>query len=501
MISVSIKATFISCIAGFVFGYDSGVISSILAMPSFLTYFNIGDDIDNVAQIKGNIVSFLQIGCCIGALLSSVVADPLGRKKSIMLFAFIFLIGGILQVLATYINILILGRWISGLGIGSCSALVPMYLSEIALKSNRGKSLVSWQFNIVFGIFISYWIDYACIRGFSSSNNLQWRLPLIIQLIPGTILFFGITILPESLRWLADKGKYDQVKMALLELRDVAETDESFQEELQEIIHTAKEESENKKLLSYYFQQKTTLHRLFIGIMLQIFQQLTFTNGINYYAPTIFRSIGLNNNATDILATGIYGGVKVLFVIISYFLVDGKYGRRKTLILGSTVMLIALYTLGVSIYGIQQDNGGVIDDDDHLDVGVKGYLAIFMVYLFAAGYEFSFGPIPWLYCSELFPTSIRAVCLSITTFFNWIFNAGIAKITPIMIAYLQYDTYFFFGTMCLVMGIFVYLFVPETRGRSLEEIDQLFNGDYYFVYRNHHTQYQKLDTNEEIERD
>ncbi|KAI9301483.1 general substrate transporter [Cunninghamella echinulata] len=466
-------------------------------MPSFLTYFNIQGDSDKVAQVKGTVVSLLQVGCCIGAILSSFVADPLGRKKSIMVFAFVFLLGGILQVVANRIEIMMVGRCISGLGIGSCSMLVPMYLAEIASKSNRGKSLVSWQLNIVIGIFLSYWVDYACIRGFSPTNNLQWRLPLIIQLVPGIILFFGIMILPESLRWLADKGKEDQLKLSLLKLREVPETDELFQEELQEILTTAKEEADNKKLLSYHFKQKTTLHRLSIGILLQVFQQLTFTNGINYYAPNIFRSIGLTSNATDILATGIYGAVKVLFVIISYFLVDGKYGRRRTLIIGSIVMFISLYGLAIFIYKIQQENGGVIDDT--LKVGVKGYLAIFMVYLFAAGYEFSFGPIPWLYCSELFPTAIRAVCLSITTFFNWAFNAAIAKITPIMMTQLQYGTYFFFGTMCLVMGVFVYLFVPETRGKSLEEINQLFNGNHYLVYKSHSIPYQKVQTNEEIE--
>lgn len=154
-------------------------------------------------------------------------------------------------------------------------------------------------------------------------------------------------------------------------------------------------------------------------------------------------------------------------------MVDTKLGRRRTLMIGSVIMMIAFYILGGMILGIQKDNGGKIIAAAGAKVGAKGYVAMIMIYIFAVGYEFSWGPVVWVVCSEIYPTRIRAMSLSITTAFNWAMNATIAKVTPIMIANITYGTYFFFGSMAVIMGVFAFFFLPETRGRSLEEMDEV----------------------------
>ncbi|CAO3645731.1 unnamed protein product [Mucor hiemalis] len=387
------------------------------------------------------------------------------------------------------------GRFFGGAGIGACSMLVPMYIAEIAPRKLRGRLGTLWQFLIVLGIMISYWIDFACLRHIPVSNT-QWRVPLAIQLAPGAILCVGMAFLPESLRWLALKGRDEDVRKNLIKLRDLPEDHPEINEELEEIKIAAEFERESKSGKWTELFQRSNLHRLFIGVMLQIFQQWTGTNAINYYAPEIFKSIGLDSNETDILATGVYGVVKVVFVIISFFMVDTKLGRRRTLMIGSVIMMIAFYILGGMILGIQKDNGGKIVAAAGAKVGAKGYVAMIMIYIFAVGYEFSWGPVVWVVCSEIYPTRIRAMSLSITTAFNWAMNATIAKVTPIMIANITYGTYFFFGSMAVIMGAFAFFFLPETRGRSLEEMDELFNKGQVWAFKDNYV----VDT-EQIKRD
>ncbi|PHZ14349.1 general substrate transporter [Rhizopus microsporus ATCC 52813] len=449
---LSLIATTISCIGGFLFGYDIGVISGVLAMPTFPPYFGMQGDPATVATMKGNIVSLLQAGCCAGALLVNFLADPLGRRWTIVLSSFVFIIGSILQVAAQNLETMLAGRFFGGMGIGACSMLVPMYVAEIAPRKLRGRLGTLWQFLIVIGIMLSYWVDYGCLRHIPVSNT-QWRVPLGIQIAPGGILCIGMVFLPESLRWLAQHGRTDDVLKNLCRLRDLPADHPEILQELKEIEDAAELDRQAKSGKWTELFQRENLHRLFIGIMLQIFQQWTGSNAINYYGPDIFKSIGLDSNETEILATGVYGAVKVAFVFVTFFFVDTRLGRRHTLMMGSVIMMVSFFVLGGAV------------------VGAKGYIAMVCIYIFAIGYECSWGPIVWIVCSEIYPTRLRAISLSITTAFNWAMNATLAKVTPIMMTNITYGTYFFFGAMAVIMGVFAYVFLPETRGRSLEEID------------------------------
>ncbi|KAI7886856.1 general substrate transporter [Mucor mucedo] len=450
-------------------------------MPTFPIYFGIQGDAGKIATMKGDVVSVLQAGCCVGALLVNFPSDRFGRKWCIVWSSVIFLAGSVMQVVAKNLATMMAGRFFGGVGIGACSALVPMYIAEIAPRKLRGRLGTLWQFLIVLGIMVSYWIDYACLRSMAVSDN-QWRVPLAIQLAPGVILCVGMAFLPESLRWLALKDRAEDVKINLLKLRDLPEDHPEIIEELEEINAAAEFERESKSGKWTELFNRSNLHRLFIGVMLQIFQQWTGTNAINYYAPEIFHSIGLDSNETEILATGVYGIVKVAFVFVSFFMVDTKLGRRRTLMLGAIIMMISFYVLGGMIYGIQKENGGSLSLPG-AKVGAKGYIAMICIYVFAVGYEFSWGPVVWVVCSEIYPTRIRAMALSIATAANWAMNAAIAKVTPLMIAKITYGTYFFFGSCAVLMGSFAYFLLPETRGRSLEEMDELFNKGQVWAFK------------------
>ncbi|ORX60426.1 general substrate transporter [Hesseltinella vesiculosa] len=443
--------------------------------------------------MKGDIVAMLQVGCCVGSIATNLVAEPIGRKKAIIIFAAIFIMGGIMQVAAQNLATMKAGRFFAGLGVGACSALVPMYIAETAPRKMRGRLGTTWQFLIVLGIMVSYFIDYGAKIHLTGTN--QWRVPLGIQIVPGGILLIGMFFLPESLRWLAVKGQDDRVKQNLLKLRGCTESDAAFQQEYHEILEGAAADRDKDvfQLWKSLFT-KNNLRRLGLGIMLQVFQQWTGTNAVNYYAPEIFQSSGLNTNNIDLIATGVYGVVKVAFVFVSFFMVDTRLGRRRTLMIGSVVMFTAFFVLAGLIYGIQKENGGNLGTG--VQAGAKGYAAMVMIYLFAVGYEFSWGPIPWICCSEIFPNNIRSLSLSITTAFNWACNAVIAKVTPLMMTNITYGTYFFFGSMAVVMGVFVYFFLPETRGRSMEELNVLLDSGKVFV---HNDQY--VIDHERLERD
>ncbi|KAI8891143.1 general substrate transporter [Backusella circina FSU 941] len=452
-------------------------------MPTFPTYFEFGSDPTTIADMKGNVVSLLQAGCAVGCIVVIFMADPLGRKKSVLINSGVFVLGAALQAAAKNLSTMLAGRFIAGLGIGACSSLVPMYIAEIAPVEMRGRLGTIWQLMTCTGIMVSYWIDYACLRGIAIGDN-QWRVPLAIQAAPGAILFFAMLPLPESIRWYVNKDRHEDALRTLCKIRDLPESHPSIQQEYKEILDARDMEKASNNTLFQEIFQRHNLHRLFIGCALQSFQQWTGTNAINYYAPDIFKSIGLDSNETDILATGVYGAVKVIFVFVSLFIVDTRLGRRRTLFIGSFIMMAAFYILGGCILAIQKENNGAIGAG--AAVGAKGYVAMVMIYMFAVGYETSWGPLVWICCSEIYSSRLRGFSVSFATAFNWGFNAVIAKVTPIMIHSISYGTYFFFGSCAILMGIFVYFFVPETKGRSLEDIDKLFKDGMILAYKDNY---------------
>jgi MFS family permease len=296
---LALIATAVSCMGGFFFGYDTGVISGVLTMPTFPTYFGIAGDPTNIAQTKGDVVSLLQAGCCVGALLINLLADPIGRKWSIVFSSLVFLMGSVMQVAAKNLATMMAGRFFGGckylyfffwnnkklksvfplVGVGACSMLVPLYIAEIAPPKLRGRLGTVYQFFNVAGIMCSYWIDYACIHNLPVGDE-QWRIPLAIQLIPGGLLCIGMSLSPESLRWLSIKGKDETLQKTLVALRDLPEDHPEIIEELHEIHAAAELEKQNKQSKWTELFQPANFHRVLIAIAMQSFQQWTGTNAI-----------------------------------------------------------------------------------------------------------------------------------------------------------------------------------------------------------------------------
>ncbi|KAG2237072.1 hypothetical protein INT48_001840 [Thamnidium elegans] len=421
-------------------------------------------------QIKGNIVSLLQAGACIGALTANFSADKIGRQRSVIISTLIFLFGSAIQTGAKNLPMMLFGRFAGGWGVGACTMLVPMYIAEISPLNIRGRMGALWQLNISVGMMMSFWINYGCLIGLSA-GDIQWRLPLALQLVPGSILFIGMLFLPESIRWLVLQDRTEEAKVILCKLRNRSEDDPETMDELNQIITAVALEKQQDGSKWKELSESYNIRRLALGCFMQIAQQWTGTNAINYYGPLVFQSIGLDSS-TSVLMTGVYGCVKVFFVLVSFFFLDKKsVGRRPTLIIGSIANVAIFCILGGMLFCIQRDIATKL-----IPSAAQGYVAMVMIYLFAVSFEFTWGPVPWIVCSEIFPNRIRAICISLTTCKWNIFFPCV--LTPLMIAQIAYGTFFFYAACCFTMGIIVYVFLPETKGRSLEEMTEIFvNGN------------------------
>ncbi|KAI7866813.1 general substrate transporter [Spinellus fusiger] len=459
------SAACISCLGGFLFGFDLGVVGGLLIAPSFQSYFGI-DPTDKVgeASINGNIVAFLQVGCLVGALLATITADRIGRKYSILLSAVIFTIGGVLQVVGYHLTLFYCGRLIAGLGVGAMSMLVPIYVAEIAPQNQRGFLSGVWMFFIATGLASSYWTNYAVKRLVHPYDDQLWRIPLIVQTIPGVIMMVGMLFLFETPRWLCVHGTLDETRLVLGKIRGLSPHDPKITEEIEYLEMSLAHESKTAATWTEIFSEKNR-KRLIIGCTIQIFQQMTGTNVVNYYSPIIFRSIGLSSGETELLATGVYGLIKMASVLLGYSILVDRFGRRPLLVWGGIGMGGCLLVVA----------GCVASQSPVTNAGGSAYMGIASMFVFAILFSLSWGPVPWLYCSEIFPMSIRAKSASLTTAINWSLNAVIGKISPLLLAYSTVGTYILFGTCCILMSLTCHFILLETKGRSLEEMDALFH--------------------------
>jgi sugar porter (SP) family MFS transporter len=460
-----------AAIGGILFGYDIGVISGVLDSPAFNQIFGQDGKISDVTV--GVIVSILTIGCFLGSLISGWSADYLGRKQSITLGSLVFILGAGLQTGANNIGTLYAGRFIAGLAIGVLSTVVPMYQSEIAPNELRGRLVSLQQWAVTWGILISFLINYGCAFG---SGDPMWRLPLGLQIIPAFILWVGSLSMPNSPRWLLEKGFEDKAYLTLAKLRDDGTMDSSKAIEEFNLIQQTINEERRVQISSYKsLFGKRYRRRVILGILIQAFQQLTGINSIMYYAPKIFDQAGLHGQQAKLLATAINGIVNVLATIPAILFVD-KWGRRQTLISGAFIMGIAMMIIGIlmGVYSTKTyDEQGVVQVS--MFNNGASYAVIIFIYVFVAGFAFSWGPVAWIYNSEIFPLTIRSKAISIATASNWLCNYIIGQVSPILINRITFGIYIIFAAFCFIMLVSVYFFFPETKGFSLEEIESVFN--------------------------
>ena len=451
----------ISTLGGFLFGYDTGVING--AQLFFKDYFNF-----STAE-QGWAVGSALIGCIFGGLGAGVLAESLGRKKSLLIAAFLFSISAIGSALAESLFGLAIYRIVGGVGIGLASMLSPMYISEVSPKEKRGAMVSLNQMAIVTGFLVVFFVNYWVGNHLASSMitvdvnaealntwnvNYGWRYMFGLELIPAILFFLLLFFVPESPRWYVIKG--DQAN-AVKSLQKLGYKDDVAKTKAIEI-----ENSLEKKESGNWSALKGIGFAVFVGVMLSIFQQLTGINAIMYYGSSIFQALG-NTAESAIFQNILIAVVNFSFTIIAIFTVD-KWGRKPLLILGGFIMATALAMLTYDIYTQQ-----------------FSLLAVAGILLFIAGFAMTWGPVTWVLLSEIFPDRVRGLAMGIAVAAQWLFNYLVSQTFPIMMdkesAIFEMSNgtfpYWVYGVSCILMSLFVWKFVPETKGRDLKDVREL----------------------------
>ncbi|OBT57933.1 hypothetical protein VE04_02497 [Pseudogymnoascus sp. 24MN13] len=462
----------VAYMGSFLFGYDTGVMGSVLALRSFKEDFGLPTESSGFAnsknaEISSNVVSLLTAGCFFGAIGAAFANEKFGRRYTLMVLCVIFLIGAAVQTAATHqLSYIYAGRVIAGLGIGGMSAITPVFVAENCPAEVRGRITGLFQEFLVIGVTIAYWLNYGVSRNIAPSTA-QWRIPVGFQMAPGAVMLVGLCFLKESPRWLVKQGRYDEATASLAYMRREDPGSPEVQGELAEIRASIEDELAATEGVAWKeVLQPGNRARFVNGFLIMFWQQFSGTNSIGYYAPQIFQTIGVAKTDTSLFATGIYGIVKMISTGIFLLVGIDQIGRRRSLIAGAAWMSVMMFILGAVLATHPPTNVNTVSP---ASIGM-----IVMIYLYVIGYSASWGPIPWVYLSEIFPTRLRAYGVGMGSATQWLFNFVITRITPAAINQIGWRTFIMFGVFCLAMGTWVFFFVQETKGRTLEDMDILF---------------------------
>ncbi|TKA82359.1 hypothetical protein B0A49_00100 [Cryomyces minteri] len=462
----------ISIIGGGLFGFDISSMSAIISGQPYLCYFNQGPVpcTGPRSDVQGGITASMAGGSWFAALCSGFLADSLGRKKTIMLGAIIWVIGSIIVSASQNIAMLIVGRVINGLCVGLCSAQVPVYITELAPPTKRGRLVGAQQWAITWGIMIMFYISYGCsfIKG-----TAAFRLPWGLQMIPAILLFIGMMFLPESPRWLASKDRWEECHQVLILVHGKGDPNSPWvAREYHEIEEWCKIEHEAKSVTYLELLKPKMINRTHIGVFTQIWSQLTGMNVMMYYITYVFLMAGLTSN-TNLVASSIQYVINVVMTVPALLFVD-RIGRRPTLLVGAALMATFMFANGglLASYGHYAGPLGVggVKEASWQVSGAPSKAVIACTYLFVASYAPTWGPVSWVYPPELYTNRIRGKAVALATSANWAFNLYRARILrPPAFVNIQWKTYLIFGVFNVAMLIHVFFLFPETAGKPLEE--------------------------------
>ncbi|KAH0336210.1 general substrate transporter, partial [Aureobasidium melanogenum] len=446
------------------FGYDQGVMGGLLTLKSFNRTFP-EIDVDHpphgqsssyTSTIQGISVASYNLGCFVGALATIWIGDWLGRRKTIFLGSAIMVIGATLQTSAFALAHLIVGRIITGIGNGMNTSTVPAWQSECSKSHRRGQMVMIEGALITGGVMMSYWIDF----GFSylEPSTVSWRFPIALQILFALIILMFIMGLPESPRWLIMKGKEQQAMEVLCALNNMSEEDPYIVSEFSAIKDSALVMQQGGFKDLFTMDEDRNFHRVVLAYVNQMFQQISGINLITYYATSIYRnSIGLSDFLARILAAA--NGTEYFAASwIAVFTIE-KFGRRQLMIFGAAGQAASMAILA----------GTTSRTSSAMGITAAVFLFVFNTF-FAIGWL----GMTWLYPAEIVPLRIRAPANALSTSANWIFNFMVVMITPVAFDTIGYQTYIIFAAINAFIVPCVYFFYPETRLRSLEEMDDIF---------------------------
>jgi sugar porter (SP) family MFS transporter len=457
------------------FGYDTGIGGGVVTSPYFLSSFGLTTT-KQQNDVQSNVVSVLQAGAFFGALGSAPISSRIGRKFTLLAFTVIFSVGAILTTVAepgSGLGKIYAGRVVSGIGIGAISAVAPAFVSECSPKEVRGRITGCFQIMVAFGVMISYFVNFGV--GIHIKTGVKiWRIPFGFQLVPAGIMALGLITVKESPRWLASVGRHDEAIANLAYLRRSSPADPSVISEMVEIETAIEEEREAREGLGWKeaFFGKGNFVRFFIAFTIFFLQQWAGQNSVNYYAPLIFASVGFTGTKNSLLASGIYGVVKFVATTIFIFFGVETLGRKKSLFISAMGMGTLFFIIGA----ILKTHPPPATSSSHAAASVPpaSQAMAAMLYIYVCFYSMGWGPLPWVYVSDIFPTRTRHYGLAVASASQWLWNFVLAKITPDLHTALGYKMFLMFAAINIGgMGTFS-LFIPETKGRSLEEMDIIF---------------------------
>ena len=461
--SYLLKLTIVATLGGLLFGYDTAVISgTVSSLESFFVLPFGLDELGANARL-GFVVSSALIGCVIGGVSGGIISKKLGRKNGLILAAILFLFSAIGSSMPeifvkpigegdhTFIYIFIVYRIIGGIGVGLASMLSPLYIAEIAPAKSRGKLVSLNQFAIIFGMLVVYFVNYYISRQGDDSwlNTVGWRWMFASETIPATLFLIMLFFVPDTPRSLVLKSQPEKALEVLTKVNGI----EEGKKILAEIQNTVV--SHSGKLFSF------GMAVIVIGVLLSVFQQFVGINVVLYYAPEIFKSMGSGTD-TALLQTIIVGIVNLLFTVLAIMTVD-KYGRKPLMIIGGLGMAVSMFALGTTFF-----------------MEYVGMGALIFMLIYVASFAMSWGPVCWVLLSEIFPNKIRGRALAVAVAAQWISNYLVSWTFPMMDknSYLLETfnhgfAYWIYGIMGVLATILVWKFVPETKGKTLEEMEKI----------------------------
>lgn len=470
----------VAATAAVMIGYDSAFIGTSISLASFKAEFHLSKKTAaQFAIISENIVSTYQGGCFFGALIGYPLGQLAGRKNGLFASALTFAVGSAIMLSAsgkTGLGPIYGGRILAGLGIGAASNLTPLYISEISPPAIRGQLIGMYEIGWQIGGIVGYWINYGVVLHIGPSKK-QWIIAFAAQLIPGGLFAIAIPFLiKESPRWLISRGRRDEAIRNLCYIRKLEAEDAYIIEEINmmdlQIEHdTTAVGTGFWAPFKQVFGQWHLLKRLLIVTTLFIFQNGTGINAINYYSPTIFKSIGITGNNTGLLTTGIFGVIKTIGALFWAFFVIDRFGRRGILIVGSVGAAVGMFGLAGYIAVVKPQN------HPESKLPASGIAGLFFFYFWVIFYAVSWNGTPWVVCAEVFPGSVRMVTQMCAAASNWLWNFVISRATPTMFLEMGpggYGVYLLFASMTTLSIPYVLFLLPETMHIPLEEMDRLF---------------------------
>lgn len=459
------KLTLVATLGGLLFGYDTAVISGTVSSLDkfFVLPFGLSEASAN-AQL-GFLVSSALIGCIIGGVFGGLISKKFGRKNGLILAAVLFLISALGSAMPemfaapigtgdhTFVYHFIVYRIIGGIGVGLASMLSPLYIAEIAPAKSRGKLVSMNQFAIIFGMLIVYFVNYFIAKQGDATwlNTIGWRWMFASEVIPATLFLFFLFFVPDTPRSLLLQSKPEEALAVLIKVNGATEA-LKISEEIKNTVtnHSA-------KLFSY------GVPVIIFGVLISVFQQFVGINVVLYYAPEIFKSMGSGTD-TALLQTIIVGIINLLFTILAIQTVD-RIGRKPLMIIGALSMAVSMFALGTSFF-----------------TNSLGMFSLICMLFYVAGFAMSWGPVAWVLLAEIFPNNIRGKALAVAVAAQWIANYLVSWTFPMMdkntylIEKFNHGfAYWIYGLMGLLAMWFVWKFIPETKGKTLEEMNNLWD--------------------------